>query len=515
MEHPWDRRLGFWYIAEDQPDYPAILDSPDGPRTYGELAGDVHQLVHMLRAMGVGPDEVFGVMADNGNTLIEGNLAASESGSYIIPLNTHLTNAELIAIMEHSGCKVVICSARYADVCTGLPPTVTVLTVGEAPGSGFTTLAEARKNYPRTKPEPRLPGSTFVYTSGTTGKPKGIRRKIRGGDVDQLAQEGALFSRAFDFRPFEGPMLVSTGMFHGGSMSYCMGGIHVGHSLVIMPKFDPEKLLQLIEKYKIRTGYMVPTQFHRLLLLPDEIKKKYDLSSLHSIVHSAAPCPKDVKIKMFDWWGPVIWETYGGMEGAATIAKPHHWLAHPGTVGRAIRGMKLVILDDDGNELPPNVPGNIYLDNGVGFEYHNDPNQTQAAFKGKRFSLGDIGYLTEDGFLFISDRAKDMLITGGVNVYPAEIEAALLDHPKVFDCGVIGIPDPDWGESVMAIVQPIEGVTGGPELQAELEAFCKDKLASYKRPRLWQFRTELPRTEAGKLYKRKIRDEIVASMGSK
>jgi long-chain acyl-CoA synthetase len=351
----------------------------------------------------------------------------------------------------------------------------------------------------------------FVYTSGTTGKPKGIRRRLPEGDVDKISHDGALFSRAFNFQPFEGPMLVSTGMFHGGSHSYYMGGLAVGHSLVIMAKFDPEETLALIEKHRITTAYMVPTQFHRLLRLPDDVRSRHDLSSLRVVAHSAAPCPRDVKQKMFDWWGPVIWETYGGMEGAATIAKPHHWLAKPGTVGRAIRGMRLAILDDDGNELPAGEVGHIYLENDIGFEYHNDPDQTRAAYKGRRFSLGDVGYLDEDGFLFISDRAKDMLITGGVNVYPAEIEAVLLSHPKVRDCGVVGIPDDDWGESPLAIVQPVDGTVADEALTAELDEFCRSHLASYKCPRHWEFRDELPRTEAGKLYKRKIRDEYVAA----
>jgi long-chain acyl-CoA synthetase len=200
------------------------------------------------------------------------------------------------------------------------------------------------------------------------------------------------------------------------------------------------------------------------------------------------------------------------MEGAATIAKPHRWLEKPGTVGRAIRGMQLHILDDDGNEVPSGEVGHIYLDNGVGFSYHDDPEQTESAFKGKRFSLGDMGHVDADGYLFISDRAKDMIITGGTNVYPAEIEAVLLDHPKVHDAGVIGLPDPDWGETIMALVQLKPDFEPGEQLQGELTAFCKERLASYKVPRRWAFRDDLPRTEAGKLYKRKIRDEYVAAM---
>ena len=513
MDHPWDRRLGFWWIAEDSPDAPAILDSANGSRTYGELAGDAHQLANLFRSLGAEHGDAIAVLADNGTTLIECSLAAQESGLHFIPLNTHLTANELAAIMEHSGAKVLVVGERFAELLDGLDavaPELVVLSVGSIPGR--LSLADARADLPRTPPPDRKPGSLFVYTSGTTGKPKGVRRPIPDGDVGEIANDAALFGRAFDFRPFGGPMLVSTGMFHGGSHSYYMGGLNVGHALVIMPKFDPERALQLIEQHRVTTGYMVPTQFHRLLQLPAEVRDRYDVSSLHSIVHSAAPCPRPVKEQMMAWWGPVIWETYGGMEGAATIAKPHRWLEKPGTVGRAIKGMRITILDDDDNELPPGEAGHIYLDNGVGFSYHDDPEQTQSVFRGQRFSLGDMGHLDEDGYLFISDRAKDMIITGGTNVYPAEIEATLLQHPAVHDAGVIGIPDPDWGETVTALVQLTPDVTPSDEIQTELTSFCKERLASYKVPRRWEFRADLPRTEAGKLYKRKIREEYVAAM---
>lgn len=212
------------------------------------------------------------------------------------------------------------------------------------------------------------------------------------------------------------------------------------------------------------------------------------------------------------WWGPVIWETYGGMEGAATIAKPYRWLEKPGTVGRSVRGVRLSILDDDGNELPAGEVGHIYMENGVGFSYHKDPDQTESAFRGRRFSLGDLGYLDEDGYLFISGRAKDMIITGGTNVYPAEIEATLLAHPKVHDVGVIGIPDADWGESTVALVQLQPGVEPTAEVEAELAAFCRERLASYKCPRRWEFRNDLPRTEAGKLYKQQMRNQYLEQL---
>ena len=339
---------------------PAIIEGPDGPRTYAELAGDAHQLVHLYRSVGATAGDAIAVLADNGNALIEHSLAAHEAGWHFIPLNTHLTAHELATIMEHSRAKVLVIAAHHAQLLDN--PMVDdlglqVFTIGDA--DGLPSLAVARAGVPRTTPADRQPGSLFVYTSGTTGKPKGIRRPIPAGDVDQIANDAALFGRAFDFQPFDGPMLVSTGMFHGGSHSFYLGGLHVGHALVIMDKFDPTETLRLIDRYHVRTGYMVPTQFHRLLRLPAEVRERYDVSSLHGIVHSAAPCPQATKEQMMAWWGPVIWETYGGMEGAATIAKPQRWLEKPGTVGRAVRGVRLSILDDDGNELPAGEPGHI------------------------------------------------------------------------------------------------------------------------------------------------------------
>ena len=500
----WDQRLGVWWIAEDHPDRPAIVDSPQGSRTYAELAGGAHQLVHLFRALGATRGDPVAVLLPNSVTIVEVSLACQEAGLAFIPLNTHLTAAELAAIMAHSEARILIIDDELTDRIADLDPEaeLAVLTTSD--------LERDRRPHPTTIPDDRSPGELFVYTSGTTGKPKGIRRAVADGDVGQIANDAAIFGRAFDFTPFDGPMLVSTGMFHGGSHSFFMGGLHVGHALVIMGRFDAEQCLHLIETHGVRSGYMVPTQFSRFLNLPEATRERYDTSSLHAIVHSAAPCPRGVKQQMMDWWGPVIWETYGGMEGPATIAKPYRWLEKPGTVGRSIRGVTLSILDDDGNELPAGSVGNVYMANGVGFTYHGDEDQTRAAFQGDRFTLGDIGHLDEDGYLFISDRAKDMIITGGTNVYPAEIEGTLIEHEAVLDVAVIGIPDDDWGESVKAVVQPMDGVEGSPALADDLIAYCRSRLASYKCPRSVDFRSELPRTEAGKLYKRQIRDEYLA-----
>ncbi|CAB4811420.1 unannotated protein [freshwater metagenome] len=506
----WEQRLGVWYIAEDHPDTVAIAHSPEGAFTYGELAASAHQLVHTFRALGVPKGGIIGVIAPNGVLPVQVSMACQEAGWFLLLVNAYLTPEELTAMLEHAGTALLVVHEAHKSAIEGefgdrVKAVTQVVGVGEVPG--VLNLADLTKDQPTTVPDDRSEGGFLAYSSGTTGKPKGISRSGSGADPSEVANKAAVFGRAFDYRPFDGPHLVSTGMYHGGSHSYYMAALNVGHALVIMRKFDAEGALQLIDQFKVRTAYMVPTQFHRMLQLPDEVRAKYDMSSLHSVVHSAAPCPRTMKQRMFDWWGPVIWETYGGMEGAATIAKPQRWLEKPGTVGRAIKGVRLAILDDDGNELGPNETGHIYYETEAGFRYHKDDELTKSTYKGNRFSIGDIGYVDDDGYLFIQDRAKDMIISGGVNIFPAEIEGVLLNHPAVHDAGVIGIPDADWGESVLALVELRDGIEPTDALSAELMQHCADHLAAYKRPRHLEFRTDLPRTEAGKLYKRQIRAE--------
>jgi long-chain acyl-CoA synthetase len=321
-----------------------------------------------------------------------------------------------------------------------------------------------------------------------------------------------VFGRAFGFSPLTGRHLVSAGMHHGGCQGFYFGALNVGQALVILGRFDPEAALAAIERHRVTTAYMVPTQFVRLLRLPDATRSRYDVSSLEVVVHSAAPCPVEVKQAMLDWWGPVIWETYGGAEGAAAIAKPHRWLERPGTVGRAVRGVTIRILDEEGNDLPSGETGNIYVEvPSRSFSYRDDPELTAAVHRGTAFTLGDIGYLDTEGYLFLRDRAKDMIISGGVNIYPAEVEAVLGAHPSVGDVAVIGVPDPEWGESVRAIVEPAPGSAPSADLEAALIAFCRSRLAGYKCPRAIDFRAQLPRTDTGKLLKRLLREDYLRS----
>jgi len=508
----WDRPLGVWQLAEDHPDLPAVLQSPSGPAlSYGGLAGRAHQIVHGMRAMGVAAGDAIALVLGNDVHMVAWMLAASEAGWRYSTLNPMLSAVEVAGIAAHSGAKALVVDTDYAERAGSVTtPDVLVSVGGELPG--YISQEKLLAGQPQTLPENRRYGMPVIYTSGTTGRPKAILRDMPDVDPSAMADGMKLFAHAFRFEPLTGAHLISAGMHHGGCQGFFLAALHVGQPLVIMRRFDPEQTLELIEKFAVTTAYMVPTQFVRLLRLPEEVKARYDVSSLKVIVHSAAPCPMEIKRQMIDWWGPVIWETYGGTEGAATIAKPHHWSAKPGTVGRPVRGVTVTIRDDDGVELAAGEVGNVYIDSGEQRFRYDDAEQTAKIHRGSAFTLGDVGYLDADGFLFIVDRVKDMIITGGTNVYPAEVEAILLANPKVGDAVVVGAPDPEWGEQVRAVVELVPDVAPTDELAAELIAYCRERLASYKCPRVVEFRDSLPRTETGKLSKVSIRDELWAGL---
>jgi len=515
---PWEQRLGFWWISQDHPELTAIVASPSVEgMSFGALAGKAHQLVHALRERGLRAGDIVVYALPNDADVIYWQLAAQESGLQFISLNPSLSSAEIRAIVEHSGASAIVVHHNYDSRVTELTGADTirlrVAVGGEIAGfEGYEALVSGHRT---TEPADRLLGGPITYSSGTTGQPKAIIRPLpKALGPSEYADQSKIFGRAFQFKPLDGVHLVSAGMHHGGCQSFYLAALNVGQALVIMGRFDPEGTLRMIQEHRVTTAYMVPTQFVRLLRLPDDVRSAYDMSTLEVVVHSAAPCPREIKQRMLDWWGPVIWETYGGMEGAATIAKPHRWLEKPGTVGRAVVGMHVRILDDDGNELGPDDIGNVYLEPAQKtFEYRDDPALTASITRGKAFTLGDVGTLDADGYLFILDRAKDMIISGGVNIYPAELEGVLSSHPLVGDVAVIGVPDPEWGEQVKAVVELISGAQESDQLAEELVAYARARLASYKCPRTVDFRRELPRTDGGKLYKRLLRDEYWSKAG--
>ena len=503
---------GFWRLAQKNPNRVALVD-PDGRSvTAGALLATSNRLVHGKRALGLQQGDCIATVLPNGAEMIEVYLAAGQAGLYLVPINHHLTGSEIAYILQDSEAKALFVSDRFAAACSAAAeeasfPTAARFAVGSVPG--FRPYAELTAGQPDTPPENRAAGQVMNYTSGTTGRPKGVRRALAPYDPDAVYSMFALFLAMFGIPPENDNVhLTGSPLYHTAVLMFTGCSLHYGHTVVVMDKWTPESCLDAIQRHRVTTTHMVPTQFHRLLALPDDVKKRYDVSSLRHVIHAAAPCPVDVKRRMLDWWGPTIYEYYAASEGGGTLVTPDEWLKYPGTVGKAWPSSEIRILDDDGKDCPTGQPGTVYmkLAGGVEFEYHKDKAKTEANRREGFFTVGDVGYLNDDGFLFLCDRKIDMIISGGVNIYPSEIESVLLTHPKVGDVAVFGIPNEDWGEEVKAVIEPAEGVAVSPELTDEMMRFCVEKMAKYKCPRTIDFVEALPRDPNGKLYKRKLRD---------
>ena len=503
--------LGFWKLAEDNPSHVALI-TPEGDRvTAGALLQEVNRVAHGLRQRGVRRGDTVAVMMTNEAATLELYLAATQVGLYITPINSHLAVPEVAYIVGDCDAKAVFASARTAESCgsaldsIGFPRDARFAT---APAAGFRAYEELKAGQPGTSPEDRSAGASMTYTSGTTGRPKGVRRPLVPAPPESVAEANALFLRLFGIAPHDdGVHLVVSPLYHTAVLNFCTNHLHFGHTVVLMDKWTPEGTLEQIARQRVTTTHMVPTQFRRLLALSDPQRARADISSLRHVIHSAAPCPIDVKRRMIDWWGNVIYEYYAASEGGGTLATPEEWLKHPGTVGRAWPISKLRIAREDGTDCAPREVGTVYMSMGSHkFEYHKDRAKTASTWAGDFFTVGDAGYLDEEGYLYLCDRKHDMIISGGVNIYPAEIESAMVVHPKVRDVAVFGVPDDDWGEHVKAVVELAPGVAASPELAGELLEFCKQSLASFKCPRSIEFVDALPRDPNGKLYKRKLRD---------
>jgi long-chain acyl-CoA synthetase len=504
--------LGFWAIADARPDHLALVTPERREIRAGELAAAAHQVVHGLRAAGLRVGDAVAMLLPNSAEVFELYLAALEAGFYLVPINWHLVGPEIAYIVQDSEAKAFVAHARFSDEAQAaadeidFPATNRFAVGGDIPG--FRAYDDLKAGQPTTPPEERATGAVMNYTSGTTGKPKGVRRPLPSAPPEQTAAGNGGMLFLFQLQPFDDNVhICGSPLYHTAVLVFAGGALHIGHTVVLMDRWTPEGMLELIDQYQVTNTHMVPTQFVRLLGLPDDVKARYDVSSLRHMVHAAAPCPPDVKRAMLEWWGPVIDEYYAASEGGGTIVYAQEWLEHPGTVGRAWPISEVVVLDDAGNELPPGEVGTVYMHMQTGnFEYYKDKEKTDKSRHGKFFTVGDVGVLDEDGWLFLRDRKTDMIISGGANIYPAEIEAVLIMHPAVADVAVFGIPHDDWGEEVKAVVEPVDDATPGPELEAEILAWSKDKLAKFKTPRSVDFVAELPRDPNGKLYKRKLRD---------
>ena len=459
--------LGFWALAQEDPDYLALV-TPEGDEVRaGELLGRANQLVHAWRAQGLEVGDVVATLLPNCAEMLEVYLAALQAGWYLVPINHHLVAPEVAYILKDSGAKAFVAHERFGDVATAAADEAGVdaagrLAVGDVPG--FASYAAIRDAQPTTLPEDRTIGDVMNYTSGTTGNPKGIYRKLMGVTPEQaaLGLSGLLF--LFGIQPQDDNVhIIGSPLYHTAVLRFGSASLHLGHTIVLMDKWLPEDMLRLIEERRVTTSHMVPDPVPPAAWrCPRTCGTSTTCPRLRHMIHAAAPCPIDVKHKMIAWWGNAVDEYYAASEGGGTLVSAEEWLQKPGTVGKPWPISEIAVFDDDGNRITePNVIGTVYMAmQSADFEYHGDKEKTQKNRIGAFFTVGDVGLIDEDGYLFLRDRKIDMIISGGANIYPAEIESVLLSHPKVGDAAVFGIPHDDWGEEVKAVIEPAEGVVG-------------------------------------------------------
>jgi len=503
---------GFWRRALADPGWVAAVE-PDGTsHTAGDLLARVNQLTHGLRARGLRPGDGLAILVPNGAAALEIYLAALQAGWYLTPINWHFTPPEIAYILRDCEAKVFLVHERFAAAGVGAAdqagiPASARISHGAVPG--FLPVEGVREGQPAGLPADRTAGAAMHYTSGTTGRPKGVRRELSGLDPDDAAELSTLLPQLFGITPGAPNVhLVTSPHYHTAVSVFGGAALHMGHCLVYMDGWYSERFLALVERYRVTHTHMVPTHFKRLLSLPEPTRRGYDISSMRWILHAAAPCPAGIKRAMLEWWGPRVYEYYAATEGGGTLATPEDWLAKPGTVGKPWPISEVMIADDRGEPCPPGVAGTVYLRMELAseFVYKGDPAKTNGSRLRGFFTVGDIGYLDEDGYLFLCDRKADMIISGGANIYPAEIEAEIIMHPGVADVAVFGVPDEDWGESVLAVVQPADGASGGPDLAASILASLEGRLARMKWPKSIEFIGEMPRDPSGKLLRRRLRD---------
>jgi long-chain acyl-CoA synthetase len=495
--------------AQTQPDKPAYVMAGSGEVvTYAQLDARSNQGAQLFRSLGLQAGEVIAILMENNARFFEITWAAQRAGLYFVCVSTKLTAEETRYILTDCGAKLFITSAAMGaliDEVAALVPGLRLYTVGGAHGP-YADFEAARAAMPQTPIADESAGSDMLYSSGTTGRPKGVKPALSGGPIDAPNALQMMAQGLFGFSG-DSVYLSPAPLYHAAPLRWCMSVHKLGGTVIVMEKFDPEAALALIETHQVSCGQFVPTHFVRMLKLPEATRAKYDVSSIKSAVHAAAPCPIPVKEQMIAWWGPVIFEYYAGTEGNGFCwINSENWLTHKGSVGQAVLG-ELRICDEDGNPLPPRTEGAVYFANGPAVNYHNAPEKTAESYNQHGWTtLGDVGWADEEGYLYLTDRKSFMIISGGVNIYPQEIENLLITHPKVADAAVVGAPCEEMGEQVVAVIQPLAWTGDHGELAIELMAFARDNLSHVKSPRRIDFMQELPRHATGKLYKRLIRD---------
>jgi long-chain acyl-CoA synthetase len=494
--------LAWW--AKQQPDRPAVI-SPWGSRTFAELNAKSNQLARALRARGATASDSVALISGNLPEFSEVTFGCQRAGLRLTPVNWHLTGEEAGYVVDNCEAKALIADARHGETARGAAAAAPGATVRLAIGGeieGFESYEEALAAEDDSDLDDAVIGSTMLYTSGTTGRPKGVNRPAAG-------RQTAMIAPIFGYVPGESLNLCTGPLYHAAPLAFShLIPLISGAGIVTMERWDPEEALRLIETHKITHTHMVPTMFVQLLKLPEEVRNRYDVSSLRHVLHGAAPCPVHVKHALIEWLGPVVFEYYAATEGTGTMVDSATWLSKPGTVGKVVPEGQVKIGDENGNELPRTEIGTVFLrapDAGR-FEYFKAQDKTESAYRGDYYTLGDVGYMDEEGYLFLTDRSVDLIITGGVNVYPTEIDAVLLAHPKVADSATIGIPNDEWGEEVKSVVELVAGVEPSRDLEAELIEFARERLAHFKCPKTIDFVDELPRQDNGKIYRRLLRD---------
>ena len=504
-------------IAAQSPDKPAYIMAETGQVvTYAELERTANQGAQLFRSLGLGRGDHIAILLENHPRFFQLCWAAQRSGLYYTAISWRLQTPEVSYIVNNCEARVFITSkAREAVVAPLIDdmPHVAHRYVLDGEIDGFQSWDSAIADMPASEIADQAEGASMLYSSGTTGYPKGVMRPLPDteyGAADAMPVMTALYGATQD-----SIYLSPAPLYHAAPLGFTMTCIRNGITVVVMEHFDAEPALAFIERYRATHSQWVPTMFVRMLKLPEEVRARYDVSSLQCAIHAAAPCPIPVKEQMIDWWGPVLYEYYAGTEGNGFVQlNSQEWLAHKGSVGRPLN-CELHICDDEGNELPAGEAGTIYFSGGGQFEYHNDEEKTAESRHASGWTtLGDVGYLDEDGYLYLTDRKHFMIISGGVNIYPQEAENALITHDKVADVAVFGVPNDDFGEEVKAVVQPIDMAQAGPELEQELIAYCRSQLSAIKCPRSIDFDPELPRHPTGKLYKRLLKDRYWTAAGA-
>ncbi|BDB42634.1 MULTISPECIES: acyl-CoA synthetase [Mycobacterium] len=493
--------------AQRNPQAPALIVE-GAAITFGDLYARSQRVAAMLHDAGLRPGDGVALILPNRPEFFEITWGCQLSGLYYTAVNTHFTPEEVAYVIEDSDAKAVFVDASMtalaAHVASANPRAGTRIALGRGlpEWQSYQRAMAAAGQAPA-----HCDGSEMLYSSGTTGRPKAVRRPLPvdgNGSWAQAVLEMAL-THKYGMTP-SSVYLSPAPLYHAAGVNYTMAVNRVGAASIVMPKFDAEEVLRLIETHRVTHAQFVPTMFVRLLKLPAAVRDAYDVSSLRCVIHAAAPCPVDVKHRMMAGFGPIIHEYYGGTEGfAGTTIGPDEWLAHPGSVGIPMTPVHVV--GEDGNELPVGESGELYFEGGPEFQYFKDPAKTASVSNERGWrTLGDVGRVDEDGYLYLTDRSTFTIVSGGVNIYPQEAENLLVMHPKLVDAAVFGVPNDEYGEEVKAVVQPAAGITPGPELEAELIAYCRSHLAAYKCPRTIEFDPQLPRDPNGKLYKRRIRE---------